>query len=547
MKILVLILASDNTYKYEEFQKCWKRYMNCMPSVFDCYFYKSDPSIETPFVKNENEIILKMEETLELTYEKTINILKYFYNDLDKYDYILRTNLSSFIRFDKYIEICETFPKENLVAALIGYGYEVPYPAGAGFTLTPDIAKRLVDDVQPYVYVDDVTIGYALHKWGVEITNLERYDLIHGYEDVKKINTNIYHFRIKTNSIHDDITMYNNLIDKYYNLTMNEINMNTNSISIILTGQTRSFFSNNNFSKMIKRVKENYKTIFIVCVLNSGNHNEVSEYLSSLDIKHMTIDYPHYMGMYLHEVAEKQNHTEYIRLKEQYLNSTTTAKKEIWDTDTWTRQHTYIQSHQLKIGLMHLIDYENGNNIKFDIICKTRFDISYPEDFYPHIPLLNYNTNDNINSKETQSQLLDSITFNKINKKLAEEAMKKCGLETIDDLIDYNKKQKEQIECRVDPDMKYITFGSTYCYNYHSLEGIKKHGTKNILYALNDLCFFGRRDVFFKLQNWFQESGMIENTEIPHFYAPESQLIIFCLKHGIDILCYYNDSFEIIR
>ena len=52
---------------------------------------------------------------------------------------------------------------------------------------------------------------------------------------------------------------------------------------------------------------------------------------------------------------------------------------------------------------------------------------------------------------------------------------------------------------------------------------------------------------FYKLNDFFQESGLIENVELPHFYAPESQLIIYCLKKNIDILCYFNTSFEIIR
>lgn len=316
-------------------------------------------------------------------------------------------------------------------------------------------------------------------------------------------------------------------------ITMAEKNK---SVAIIVTGQTRSFFDNDNFFNMIQKTKQMYKTIFIVCVLNSGNHSQVSTYLNSLRLKHMTIDYPHYMGLYFHEVAEKQNKPEYIRLKEKYLASTTTAKNEIWDPDTWTREHTYIQSHQLKIGLMHLIEYESSNNIYFDVICKTRFDISYPADFYPHIP-----DDTNINS------ILDLVAFNQTNKSFMEGPMKQLGLETIDDLIRFNREKQPELECRVDPDLKYITFGSTYCYNYHSLEGIKKNGTKNILYALNDLCFFGKRDVFLKMQSFFQESGLIENREIPHFYAPESQLIIFCLKNGIDVLCYYNNSFDIIR
>jgi hypothetical protein len=61
MKILVLILASDNTSYYRNFQLCWKRYMNLYPNI-DCYFYKGNQYISTPFYynNNDNEIIIKL-------------------------------------------------------------------------------------------------------------------------------------------------------------------------------------------------------------------------------------------------------------------------------------------------------------------------------------------------------------------------------------------------------------------------------------------------------------------------------------------------------
>jgi len=321
----------------------------------------------------------------------------------------------------------------------------------------------------------------------------------------------------------------------------------TKSVAIIMTGQTRTFFDNNNFFNMIERTKQHYNNIFIVCVLNSGNHDQVTSYLNSINVKHITVDYPHYTGMYFYEVAEKQKLPEYTRLKDIYMASTTNslAKNDIWDPDTWTREHTYIQSHQLKIGLMHLRDYENGNNIKFDVICKTRFDISYPADFYPHILALPDSGTGG--ATEIVTDILDVITFNKTNRDYLNDVMDKFGLKTIDDLITYNKEKQPTLECRVNGYDRHLNFGSVYCYNYHSLEGIKKNGSRNILYALNDLCFFGGRDVFYKLNDFFQESGLIENVELPHFYAPESQLIIYCLKKNIDILCYFNTSFEIIR
>jgi len=216
MKILVLILASDNTSYYRDFQLCWKRYMNLYPNI-DCYFYKGNPNISTPFHynDNDNEIIIKLNDNYDTIYEKTLKVFEYFYNDLHKYDYVYRANLSSFIRFDKYLELCKSFQKTNFCSAIIGKYNNIYFPSGCGYTLSPDLVKRLVDEKPQYICMDDVSVGLALMNWKIQITPMERYD-IKNNENINLLNTNIFHFRIKTNNRINDVNYYNKLIDKYY-------------------------------------------------------------------------------------------------------------------------------------------------------------------------------------------------------------------------------------------------------------------------------------------------------------------------------------------
>ena len=306
-------------------------------------------------------------------------------------------------------------------------------------------------------------------------------------------------------------------------------------LAIIMTGQLRTFFNNDYFTVMIQEAKKHYNEIFIIGVLNSHNHNIVSNYFSGLYLKHLLMDYPHYLGEYHNDIHNKYTNHVYSEIKDKYFASDTSAKREINDPDTWAKDHAYIQSHQLKVGLRQLREYEEANHIQFDIICKTRFDLRYPHDFYPHVP-------NHIN-------IFDKITFNKTNRALFDKKCAELDITNIDELIEFNKnKTFSETECRVDWNTIHLTFGSMYCYNHYALENIK-NGHENVLYALNDMCLFGKRETMLKMESWFDESGLIDPSQynINHFYAPETQLMVYCFKYQINILCYYNDSFEIIR
>jgi hypothetical protein len=213
MKILVLILTSDSDV-YCVFQQLWARYMNLNPNIH-CYFYKADPTLDVPIRKIGNNIIVQMEESFDNVYSKTLEVFKYLHDKFDDYDFILRTNLSSFFRFDKYLEACKTFPKKNFCSAVVGTHENQQFPSGAGFTITPDLAKLIATSPPTPVCLDDVSIGKTLLTNGVRFTNAERYN-VELECDINAIETSAYHFRLCTSNRMFDIAAYAKLIEKYY-------------------------------------------------------------------------------------------------------------------------------------------------------------------------------------------------------------------------------------------------------------------------------------------------------------------------------------------
>jgi hypothetical protein len=232
MKILVLILASDNQPIYIEFQKLWRLYMNTNIH-FDCYFYKGNPrQAEKAILTDKNTLSLRIRENMKTIWDKTLMALDYFSDKLDEYDFVFRTNLSSFLRFDKYLETTYGWPKENFCCALTGphpdmrfpKGYVI-FPSGAGFTLSVDLVKRLIQERPQRFFQDDVTVGWALERWGIGITEAPRITILHE-EEVDNLegiinmeeNKDVYHYRVK--NIHWnrelDLKAHEYLIKRFY-------------------------------------------------------------------------------------------------------------------------------------------------------------------------------------------------------------------------------------------------------------------------------------------------------------------------------------------
>lgn len=198
-RALVLVLASDTQPIYLEHQRLWRTYMHSTPNV-DCYFYKGDPTLESEAELKGDTLFLRIEDTLETVYEKTLRAFDFFLPTLSSYTHVFRTNLSSVVIFDRYLQYCTTIPREGFCSAWIGDYDGQKYPAGAGYTITPDLIRRLTTERPPRRVQDDVSLGYALREWGIPITAAPRVDLgSESYVEAWRgqIPSTVFHFRAK--------------------------------------------------------------------------------------------------------------------------------------------------------------------------------------------------------------------------------------------------------------------------------------------------------------------------------------------------------------
>jgi len=217
MKVLVLIIATDG-HPYTMFEHFWRQYMNINPT-FECYFIKADPNINKNYIEDQI-IYIKCEEKFENIYYKTIEAFKMF--DIQSYDYIFRTNLSSFIVFDKYKNWLETLPKVNVYNGSIKWYTRYSYASGCGFTCTPDVINMFMNSNQENYCIDDVTFGKICLENSIKVSTAplnEIYIDTIEYE-MKKFDAYecAFHYRLKSINRSNDLSIYLKLINIYYNI-----------------------------------------------------------------------------------------------------------------------------------------------------------------------------------------------------------------------------------------------------------------------------------------------------------------------------------------
>ena len=309
--------------------------------------------------------------------------------------------------------------------------------------------------------------------------------------------------------------------------------MDNSRLAIIIGGQLRSFFEKNAsiyLLQLIQNSKLRYRNIHIVMII-SGIYEKIQIHDIFKNEKGLTleiVDYNRYEDIVVKNIEELKKDTIFNYILKKYLSNNNNACKEITNPQEYIIGG-YRQIYQTHIGIEYILKYESDNNIVFDTIIRTRFDIQYPPNFVPYMP-----SGDTINILS-----LDGFGIN------LSGLLKKSGF-SIEEYINYLKHQKINLpNCRVDCDMG-ITFGGAYLYNYISPEKIY-NGETSILYCFNDHFYFSKRDIFIKLYDFIKIYGKLDIDNIKHIYAEESQLLMACFHSNIYPLMYLPNTYRIIR
>jgi hypothetical protein len=180
MKILNLVLYSDNDEIYVQMYEALSGYYKGFSDV-STYFYKYDENISGNIEITGDIINIKGRESYTPgILNKTIDAFMLFKNngEYEKYDYIIRSNISSIVNFSLLSEQLELNPVEYYGSTNIGNitldNTNIPFASGTNIIMSRKGYMTLVDNINLLnrAYIDDLSIALFFHRLNIKITNV---------------------------------------------------------------------------------------------------------------------------------------------------------------------------------------------------------------------------------------------------------------------------------------------------------------------------------------------------------------------------------------
>ena len=182
------------------------------------YFYvQYQPDQVEDVVEMDHHIYLKGKEEFSKIYEKTIAAIQYL-NETYSYEYIIRTNISSFWNIPKLFTF--TFPSTKCLSGILTFN---SFMSGTGIIMSSDMCQLLVEKEPHNCYdCDDVFISHKLAAYAPfhKLDNSMMYYLIGDEKNVIPENKNdILYFRIKNKNRQRDIELFKILLQDIYDIS----------------------------------------------------------------------------------------------------------------------------------------------------------------------------------------------------------------------------------------------------------------------------------------------------------------------------------------
>lgn len=245
-RAVILILASNNNKIYKNCRKIWKLYMNLDPliKVFFVYGNITNKNDELNDFNPLNDIYLNNinEDRFPYCINKTIEALKIIKMSGITYDFLVRTNISTFWDFNKLKEHLNCLPTTNCYSGngpLLHYT-GVYYLSGTDTIVTPEMIDAFLENenlIDQGVY-EDTSMGIFFNgilKVPFLQSRICFFEDIISIDEINKINKrintaileNIDHYRVKTmndNREKIDYFIYMQLLDKIYGIKLTDYN-----------------------------------------------------------------------------------------------------------------------------------------------------------------------------------------------------------------------------------------------------------------------------------------------------------------------------------
>lgn len=208
-KILVLVMSHESDdYVFKNYKRVWQEQINIEKEnhkEIKVFFLYSDDSLVNDYQVIDDKLISNCKENYwNSLLIKTLNGFKYFLDS--DFDLVFKTNLSTIINYDKFVDYCNKIKdRDYIYDGIIGDTGSYKFCSGAGMLLNKKTVNIVLDNISDISeeWTDDTFIGYTLYKNGIVPYNngLNRLDLIYSDMIVDSNSVkNHTHIRVKVDA-----------------------------------------------------------------------------------------------------------------------------------------------------------------------------------------------------------------------------------------------------------------------------------------------------------------------------------------------------------
>ena len=211
-KIIILIIGCEKDKTFEKLESTVRStwVSDEVENISTFFIYGNKNNSETVLI--DDKIYCNHPDMKRNIGYKTLDSFK-FIDDNYEYDYIFRTNLSSYIDKKLLYKYVEDKPYDNFYDGMTGIDEKsgVTFASGSGYFISKDLVKIALEDKQEWNHGlwDDVALGKIMMARNINIYGTAK----RGSWDERDSDGNIpnehYHYRCRQKDRNDDtLTMY---------------------------------------------------------------------------------------------------------------------------------------------------------------------------------------------------------------------------------------------------------------------------------------------------------------------------------------------------
>jgi len=219
---IFLIISSSDVPQYLQMKEISKLYYNLFNDTIKHFYIEFKNDLEVDIIEQEDHIYMKGVESITPGILIKTKMAFDYINNKYNYDYVIRTNLSSFWDLNNLLNLKNFLQPQNLCCGHLPFN---SFISGTGIIMSNDVSKKITSIINTTTSInDDVYISSLLINCGYSIQNIEKIGftikyLVYNNNNVIPDDTNnILYYRIKNGDRNIDIDMFKKLLLKIYNI-----------------------------------------------------------------------------------------------------------------------------------------------------------------------------------------------------------------------------------------------------------------------------------------------------------------------------------------